>query len=132
MTNYKTAVAAVVRKTYQEHGLGDKPWGIGKYGCSYAAGCAIGISLSPELAFELDNGSVNNLLFLLRDHENLQLELFGSVDKPPEAIISKLVTLQMLHDTHATSQHHRENARADRDAYKKAIELHFPNVDLTA
>lgn len=29
MTDYKAAVAAVVRKTYQEHGQGDYPWGAG-------------------------------------------------------------------------------------------------------
>ncbi len=130
MTDYKTALANIVRKTYQEHALGDAPWGTAEYGCSYFAGCAIGISVSPELAFVMDNNSVNNLLFLLRDYEPLQLELFGVVGEPPKTVVDQLVRLQGLHDTFATSPNFPE-ARDARDAYKRAIELNFPKTDLT-
>lgn len=115
MTDYQAAVDAVVRKTYQEHALGDRPWGIGgRQGCSYLAGCAIGVSVSREVAFQMDNGDINNLFYLLRDYEPLQLELFGVVGSPPQAVADQLVRLQGLHDGMATTRHHRETPSAAR------------------
>lgn len=132
MTDYQAALAAVVRKTYQEHGLGDRPWGVTHWGCSYANGCAIGISLSPKFAKELDREASDDLLHLLKDNTKLQLELFGKVGRPPVEIADQLCKLQLLHDHAATSPNLRATASDARDAYKEAIELNFPDVDLTA
>lgn len=132
MTDYQTAVAAVVRKTYQEHGLGDRPWGVDDWSCSYAAGCAIGISLSPEFAQELDRDNKNDLRHLLKDNTKLQLELFGREGKPPVEVAKRLCKLQILHDHAGTSRMYEGNEPEARAAYKNASELNFPDVDLTA
>ncbi len=131
MTDYQADADAVVRKTYQEHALGNAPWGTGKYECSYEAGCAIGLSVSPELAAKMDSGGIGNLFFLLRDYQPLQLELFGVFGSPPRAVIHQLVKLQDLHDNFARSPNF-PNERDARDAYKNAIELNFPDIDLKA
>ncbi len=53
-------LSAILQKTYDEHALGARPWGVRRKvliagGCSYAAGCAIGISLTPATAERIDD-----------------------------------------------------------------------------
>lgn len=97
-TDYKVAVSVIVQKTYDYHGVEDKPWGwsAASKSCSYAAGCAIGVSLSPEMAQELDRDNLS-IGAVLHSHR-VRSELLGSTEEPAQWVWHCLENVQGAHD----------------------------------
>ena len=105
--DYKTKVSIIVKKTYHYHGIANGSWGRDEDDalCSYGAGCAIGLSLSPRTAERLDlDGEalggglgVNSAL----EYPEVREDLFSSARKPPKWVGQALREVQTTHDAAA-------------------------------
>lgn len=116
----KPALAAIIQRSYDAHGIGNQPWGLDPTrdesgGCSYAAGCAIGISLKPETARRLDqvNPDDASIAYLIDTDSELRQELLGSAWPLPSSVGTVLATLQSAHDQCATGEmaHSKKRSR---------------------
>ena len=117
----------VLQRTYDEHALGGRPWGVNPEqeeagGCSYAAGCAIGLSLKPKTAARIDNSfdpADNNIDDILKLDAYLRRELFGTAEALPERCGLFLSQLQFEHDGAAIEE--RKTGVSQRARYKDRL-----------
>lgn len=126
--DYKAVVSTIVKKTYDYHGIANGSWGRGEDDelCSYSAGCAIGLSLSPRTAERLDlDGEalggglgVNSAL----EYPEVREDLFGSAEKPPEWVGQALRKVQTTHDA-AAIKDQAVSEREVRAYYRRGIEF---------
>lgn len=134
---YRDTLSKIVSKTYTAHGLKKRPWGRNRASesCSYAAGCAIGLSLSPELAEKLDQEgsyqggmSIGGALTI----KDVRTELFGSADDLPQWVIDVLNRVQFEHDQRAARTRTTEEGQdALRREYRKSLRAIAKDNDLT-
>lgn len=101
----------ILQRTYDEHAMGDRPWGINPEqekagGCSYKAGCSIGLSLTPETATRIDGFDPTdyNIEDILKLDGDLRRELFGTAEALPERCGLFLFQLQFEHDQAAIEE----------------------------
>lgn len=124
--DYRAKASTIVKKTYDCHGVANGPWGRGKDDelCSYGAGCAIGLSLSPRTAERLDlDGEalggglgVNSAL----GYPEVREDLFGSAEKPLEWVGQALREVQTTHDAAAINDQ-AVSEREVRVYYRRGI-----------
>jgi len=123
---YYNQVKRITQATFNEHALGNKPWGMGApnndKSCLYRKGCAIGMSLTDaELKSDMDAQNLPGIDAILTNNENLELAedvrsaLFGIIETPPAEVTRFLANLQLSHDKAA-----RLN---DRSYYRGRVEM---------
>ncbi len=104
--SHKPRVEAILQKTYDEHGLKTRRWGIKPDGgCSYAQGCAIGVSMSARVAESADNSGYGFItpLLLKGDAAGMVAEdLFGTRSLPPRNVVQVISEIQNIHDNFAS------------------------------
>lgn len=122
---YKAAVSKLIQKTYDEHGVEGHPWGwdAKRNMCSYKKGCAIGVSLTEEVAGRLDyasgeGGSFNTNSALERPE--VRQELLGDEGEPPHWVYAALTSIQEQHDFIA-SRPDRRDSPAWRTTYRAEL-----------
>lgn len=120
--NYRQAVTNILQKTYDEHGINGQPWGYDVDGgiCSYAAGCAIGVSLTPAFAAYWDERELP-IGEMLEKSPQARTELFGFDAPIPFWVVDCLATLQARHDAQAERSLDPEEERAARAEYREEV-----------
>lgn len=112
VTAHDDVLLSILQRTYDEHALGARAWGINPEqekagGCSYAAGCSIGLSLKPKTAARIDDSfdpADYNIDDILNLDAYLRRELFGTVEALPERCGLFLSQLQFEHDQAAIEE----------------------------
>ena len=135
---YRERLTAIVQKTYDEHGVRGRAWGIAEDGrCAYSEGCAIGISMEPEVAAAGDARTFSAIDMILNgdmshDPDYFARELLGIDQKPPQSVISVLGALQDVHDQNAKKAGTEDDAKL-RELYRGEIEelAHSSGLHLT-
>ncbi len=127
-TGYKARVEAILQKTYDEHGVAGRAWGVKPNGnCSYAQGCAIGLSMSPRVAEASDNNGYGFIapLLLRGDAAGMVAEdLFGTRNLPPKEVTHVLTEMQNIHDNCACDDDGRSDLADSihRTIYREELE----------
>lgn len=127
VTAHDDVLLGILQRTYDEHALGGRLWDLNPEqekagGCSYKAGCSIGLSLTPETATRIDDGfdpTDYNIDDILKLDADVRCELFGTAEALPERCGLFLSKLQFEHD-HAAIEEGKTSV-SQRAPYKHRL-----------